>query len=768
MRRLGREDGLSLIELLIAMGMSLAIFGGALTMLVVFGHQQLGSTQRNDAQDRARLTIDLIARQLRNISSPISTQKLIERAAPYDVVFQTVGAPSGSNVTGAERVRYCIPNDPSPGSSSNEELINQTQTWTTASPPISPWSSNPLVTIPCPDTSTPTSTIVIPAVTNRYLGRTDRPAFLYDNGAAPSDLTKITSVQMDLFVNPTPTVSAAETELRSGVFLRNQIQAPASSFTFTADRQRRRASQRGHIVQPRRASAHLRVGLHLRDVPELQPVDQQLQRTGRLDARGRPVHGDPDGERLHGPLLHDDPNGDGDMNRLRRLSRDEQGFSLVVSILMLMIILTMSGAIIQTVVVQSHQSGAEVAGEASFNLAESALDAVSYQLAGNWPATSTAAYPTCNQVTTAVAGCPGTSLTSAFASQYAGVDFGTKVWNVKVIDDTGGSSYYNDSALSSSTTSWDSNADGRLWIRADATIAGKRRIVVAQMLQQTSVLSLPQNVITAGGVDTSNNGNKVIIEANDPASHLSGKILVQCSAGSVSYGSHCLGWDASKGQFDGSYQTWTTGQRLHDAERRPDQRAPYDSAVGRDVLHDDLPADERDRGRVRRERELHVHRLGEHGVHPGRPGIRHRHAVLQRQRHVPRDHLHGEPQRDGAVQRCLHVDPDRYELDLHGARRRQHLRRGVRGQVRARQRRRLGREHRLRIQRLQLVQDAGHAGAGQEHVPDHRESVTARRAGRLGRGGLAEAGGRGLEPRFPGPKPGVLAGWTTPQGGRRI
>ena len=27
----------------------------------------------------------------------------------------------------------------------------------------------------------------------------------------------------------------------------------------------------------------------------------------------------------------------------------------------------------------------------------------------------------------------------------------------------------------------------------------------------------------------------------------------------------------------------------------------------------------------------------------------------------------------------------------------------------------------------------------------------------------SKAGGRGLEPRFPGPKPGVLAGWTTPQ-----
>src|SRR5205085_6567262 len=142
-----------------------------------------GSTQRNDAQDRARVVTDLIARQLRNIASPINSPKLLERATAYDIVFQTVGQPSGGangNTNGAERIRYCIPPDSASGDPTKEVLISQTQTWATATTPASPWTSDPAVTIPCPDTSVPSSVILGQAVTNRY-GPTspaqDRPAF---------------------------------------------------------------------------------------------------------------------------------------------------------------------------------------------------------------------------------------------------------------------------------------------------------------------------------------------------------------------------------------------------------------------------------------------------------------------------------------------------------------------------------------------------------------------------------------------------------------
>jgi type II secretory pathway pseudopilin PulG len=227
-----RQDGFTLMEVLVAMTLAMVVFGATLTLLEVYSRQTQRTTRLNDAQDQARIAIDRVIRQLRNISSPITSPKLIERATPYDIVFQTVEVPTGSNVGGAERVRYCVPPDPVPGAAADEVLVSQVQTWSTATAPVSPWSASPGVTIPCPDTSTQTSTKVISAVTNRYQG-IDRSAFTFNNGAAPTDLSTITSVQLDLFVNPTPKLTAAETELRSAAYLRNQLRAPVVGFTTT-------------------------------------------------------------------------------------------------------------------------------------------------------------------------------------------------------------------------------------------------------------------------------------------------------------------------------------------------------------------------------------------------------------------------------------------------------------------------------------------------------------------------------------------------------
>ncbi len=238
MRRVRDQSGVTLVELVLAMTLALVVFGAALAAIDNFTSLWTGATERLDAQDKARLGIDRIATQLRNIASPLTSPKLLERATSYDLVFQTVGTPSGSNTTGTERVRYCIPQDTSTGSASDEVLVSETETWTTSTPPTSPWSSSSGVTIPCPDTTLPSgvskSVIVAPYITNRYKTRTDRPAFTFNGGNTnPSTLSSVYTVQIDLFVNPTPTVSAAETELRSGVFLRNQPRAPVAAFTDT-------------------------------------------------------------------------------------------------------------------------------------------------------------------------------------------------------------------------------------------------------------------------------------------------------------------------------------------------------------------------------------------------------------------------------------------------------------------------------------------------------------------------------------------------------
>ncbi len=235
MSAIRRQDGFSLIEVLVAMVLMLIVFGATLTVLVVFMRQSTAATQRFDAQDTARLAVDRVVRQLRNVASPLPTPKLLERATPYDIVFQTIGSPSGANASGTQRVRYCIPQDSSTGSASNEELISQTQTWNTSSPPADPWSSDPGVAIPCPDTTfaqQPNGVVVAPSIVNRYQQSTDRPAFTFNGDqSAPSDLTQISTIQVDLWVNPTPHLSGATTQIQSSGYLRNKQHEPVPQFS---------------------------------------------------------------------------------------------------------------------------------------------------------------------------------------------------------------------------------------------------------------------------------------------------------------------------------------------------------------------------------------------------------------------------------------------------------------------------------------------------------------------------------------------------------
>ncbi|HEY1522511.1 MAG TPA: prepilin-type N-terminal cleavage/methylation domain-containing protein [Solirubrobacteraceae bacterium] len=238
--RVRQQAGFTLVELLIAMVLAAVVFGATLDVLINYTHQYAGTTERMDSQNSARLGVDRIVRQLRNIASPVTSPKLLERATPYDIVFQTIGSAGvnnstcGANTTCDERVRYCVPPDTTPGTRADEVVVGETQTWVTAAAPADPWSSDPSVTIPCPDTSLPTgvtkSVAVAPSVTNRYQGA-DRSAFFFNNGSDPSDLGSVFTVQIDLFVNPTPTVAAAEVEIRSGAFLRNQPRKPVPDFT---------------------------------------------------------------------------------------------------------------------------------------------------------------------------------------------------------------------------------------------------------------------------------------------------------------------------------------------------------------------------------------------------------------------------------------------------------------------------------------------------------------------------------------------------------
>ncbi|HEX7291608.1 MAG TPA: prepilin-type N-terminal cleavage/methylation domain-containing protein [Conexibacter sp.] len=245
MSALRRQDGFTLVELLVAMVASLIVFSATLTILDSYMRQSAAATKRLDAQDRARLAVDRIVRDLRNVSSPLTTPKLLERATPYDLVFQTIGTPSGANVSGIRRVRYCIPQDSSSGSASLERLIAQTQTWSTSTPSANPWTSDPTQTIACPDSTftpaagQPVYTVLAESVMNRYQQTSGYPAFSFNNGldgnsVAAADLTQVSTIQVNLRVNPTPSLSGATTQIQSSAYLRNKQHAPVAQFTYTA------------------------------------------------------------------------------------------------------------------------------------------------------------------------------------------------------------------------------------------------------------------------------------------------------------------------------------------------------------------------------------------------------------------------------------------------------------------------------------------------------------------------------------------------------
>jgi type II secretory pathway pseudopilin PulG len=212
------DEGFTLVELLVATTMALIVFAVTLSTLGVFNDTSQALTHRNDSQNQARLAGDQIVSQLRNAASSSSARSFVERAGPYDLVFQTVSVAGGSSAL----VRYCVPADPAPGTPATEELIQQTQSPATST---IPWSTA------CPDTASGSS-VLVGNLTNRYRGAA-RAVFTYNGGSAPSDLTTIQSIGIDLFVNTTPADSNNEYELQSSALLRNAQPPPVAAFTWS-------------------------------------------------------------------------------------------------------------------------------------------------------------------------------------------------------------------------------------------------------------------------------------------------------------------------------------------------------------------------------------------------------------------------------------------------------------------------------------------------------------------------------------------------------
>jgi prepilin-type N-terminal cleavage/methylation domain-containing protein len=216
------QSGFTLIELLVSMSLITVVVMATISAFVSFSRNERVNRLQNEAQDEARLTMERLSGQLRNLASPNDfSPKSVEKADSYDLVFLTVDAvkPVGSlNARNIKRVRYCmgdVVNGKAP-------LIRQQQTWQVVNPPPS------FSTAGCPNASWGNSTMVAEDVVNTAQA-TPVPVFTYSPG--PDPLDGITAIRANLMVDWNPGESPSEASLKSGVFLRNQNRAPVAACT---------------------------------------------------------------------------------------------------------------------------------------------------------------------------------------------------------------------------------------------------------------------------------------------------------------------------------------------------------------------------------------------------------------------------------------------------------------------------------------------------------------------------------------------------------
>jgi Tfp pilus assembly protein PilX len=224
-------------------------------------------------------------------------------------------------------------------------------------------------------------------------------------------------------------------------------------------------------------------------------------------------------------------------------ARDEQGFVLVTAIVLLTVMMGLGFGLLMYGNSQQHAAGYEQASETAFDLAEAALNAQISQLAHKWPGTEELAkeYPAsgCTAITsTATNGCPSTgSLSAGYPSIGSGTcpaGTGTDAWGSSgngwttyVRDDKYSSTYFN-SAEEKKEPTWDENKDGDLWVRSVGIVQCHVVTLVSLVSKQNIPFNFPRNAATANWFETTNNGNKTIINTQGKAAE-PGNVSMRCA-----------------------------------------------------------------------------------------------------------------------------------------------------------------------------------------------------------------------------------------------
>lgn len=255
----------------------------------------------------------------------------------------------------------------------------------------------------------------------------------------------------------------------------------------------------------------------------------------------------------------------------------EHGSALVTALLLTMIMLTVGLAGLAQVDVQQEQSGVERVRETTFNLGEGVLNAQIFALSQRWPGPGAGAgtpvaapfvFGPCTQASDPLTSpnCPDTAtIRGLFASPDTA---GSTAWRTEVRDNgtsvpttcagttSSPSTFYSD-ASTSGQPPFDCNGDGKLWARAQATVRGRTRAMVALVQAERETQQLPRAALLAGRIDIGNRGNKVLIDAQ-AGTALNAEILVRCTPTLLTL---CVGPDA--GLLDTLWSTTKLATQLN-------------------------------------------------------------------------------------------------------------------------------------------------------------------------------------------------------------
>ena len=181
----------------------------------------------NESTDMARMAMERMTAQLRNLSGPNdNVPESVEKAEPFDLVFLTVDPvkPVGSlNARNIKRVRYCV----GAASGGRAPLIRMEQEWQVQDKP--PGVLDRELREQTATAAAGRSRHVVANDVVNTTQATPLPVFTYRPAAAPLD--EITAIRADLSVDVNPNERPAAVSLGSGVFLRNQNRRPVADCT---------------------------------------------------------------------------------------------------------------------------------------------------------------------------------------------------------------------------------------------------------------------------------------------------------------------------------------------------------------------------------------------------------------------------------------------------------------------------------------------------------------------------------------------------------